>query len=69
MRIRLLCIGYKLRNFPTALWVLMNKRIVKAEFLGLFKCGYFSISVNKQFGSDSRMAVNVLSIIGSKVAR
>ena len=47
----------------------MNERIVKAEFLGLFKCGYFSISVNKQFGSDSRMAVNVLSIIGSKVAR
>ena len=69
MRIRLLCVGYKLRNFPTTLWVLMNERVVKAEFLGFFKCGYFSNSVNKQFGPDSRMAVNVLSVIGSKVAR
>ena len=69
MRIRLLCVGYKLRNFPTTLWVLMNERVVKAEFLGLFKCGYFSISVDKQFGPDSRMAVNVLSVIGSKVSR
>ena len=69
MRIRLLCVGYELRNFPTALWVLMNERVVKAKFLSFFKCGYFSISVNKQFGPDSRMAVNVLSIIGSKVAR
>ena len=69
MRIRLLCVGYKLRNFPTALWVLMNERVVNAEFLGLFKCGYLYITLNKQYGPDSRMAVNVLSVIGSKVAR
>ncbi len=69
MRIRLLCIGYKLRNFPTALRVLMNERIVKAKFLSLFKCGYFSISIDKEFGSDSWMTVDVLPIIGSKMTR
>ena len=69
MRIGLLSVGNKLRNFPTALWVLVNERIVKAKFLGLFKCGYFFISIDKEFGSDSWMTVDVLSIIGPKVTR
>lgn len=68
VRVRLLGVVHKPGDFPTLVGILVNERAVQAELLGLVECSDFSAAVNEELGAHAGMAIDVLSVVGRKVA-
>ena len=60
MRIQILCVLYKVRDFPAFLLILINERIVKTEFSGKTKTRLLACSIHKLFRANAGMAIDVL---------